>query len=139
MLNSIALMNGITNKMDYLQVRQRVLAQNISNADSPGYQAKDVQAPDFRSTMARYINKNSLQSGQKLSMTLTSPMHGNRIQLLDRAETGDRVRQPYEVKPAKNGVTMEEQMMNAASTAVDYQLVTNVYSKNLDMLRSAIK
>ncbi|MDB5477648.1 MAG: flgB [Alphaproteobacteria bacterium] len=139
MLESIALMNGMSEKMKYLQTRQRVLAQNITNADSPGYQPMDVSAPDFSKSMAVYQGRTALAEGQKLAMTTTSAAHVNGFQMMDRAETGKANRQPYEIKPTSNGVTMEEQMMNASKTAIDYQLVTNIYGKNLDMLRSAMK
>ena len=139
MLESIALMNGITQKMDYLQTRQRVLAQNITNADSPGYKAKDVSAPDFKVTMRRYMDKNQTNAGEKLSLATTQPGQVSHLQMLNRADSGDTVRKPYEVHPGKNAVNLEEQMLNASQTAVDYQLITNLYNKNVDLLRAAIK
>ena len=139
MLESIALMNGMSQKMDYLQVRQRVLAQNLTNADSPGYQAMDVKAPDFKKTLRRFINTNQTNAGEKLSLTTTQPGQVAHKQLLNRADSGDRVRQTYEVAPGKNAINLEEQMMQASQTAIDYQLVTNLYNKNVDLLRTAMR
>jgi flagellar basal-body rod protein FlgB len=40
------------NYMSYLSQRQGVIASNIANADTPGYQTRDVQMPaDFSSIM----------------------------------------------------------------------------------------
>ena len=139
MLESIALIGGLNQKMDYLQVRQRVLSQNISQADTPGYAAMDVKKPDFRKTLGRYTGRTVLQQGEKISVNKTDTGHFDRRQLLNRAETGNEVRQPYEIAPAKNAVSLEEQMINASQTAVDYQLVTNLYNKNLDLIRAAIR
>lgn len=139
MLESIALVNGLSQKMDFLQVRQRVLSQNITNADTPGYASLDVKKPDFSKTLGRYTNRLALQEGEKIGIAKTSSAHFDRRQLLNRAETGDAVRQPYEIAPAKNAVSLEEQMINASQTAVDYQLVTNLYNKNLDLIRAAIR
>lgn len=139
MLNSIALMNGLTQKMDYLQVRQRVLSQNITNSDSSGYQAKDVAAPDFKKTMGRYINASQVNGGAKLSLATTTEGQVSHLQMLNRADTGETERQPFEVTPIKNGVNLEDQMMKASQTAIDYQLITNIYNKNLGLIRSAIK
>ncbi len=139
MLESIALMNGVSQKMDYLQVRQRVLSQNITNSDTPGYQSMDIKKPDFKSTMGRYINPNATNSGAKLSMTTTTPGHVQHLQMLNRADTGSRDAVPYEMAPSKNGVNLEDQMMKSSTNAVDYQLMTNLYNKNLGLIRSAIK
>lgn len=138
MLNSIALMNGLTEKMDFLQSRQRLLSQNISNADTPGFAARDLKTPDFKQTLGRYMDRQSLSTG-KLSLSSTSAGHVTHLQMMNRAETGERVRQPYEITMSQNGVNLEEQMMAASQTAVDYQLMTNVYTKNVDMLRAAMK
>lgn len=139
MLESIALMNGMTEKMNFLQVKQRVLSQNISNSDSPGYMSKEIKAPDFKHTLGRYMNKNQTNAGEKLALTTTQPGQVSHLQMLNRADQGERVRQPYEIAPGKNAVNLEEQMMQASQTAIDYQLITNVYNKNVDMMRTAIK
>lgn len=139
MLGSIALMNGITEKMAYLQTRQRILAQNLSNADTPDYVAMDVKAPDFRKSMARFTGHMPMVEGQKISMDKTSGGHVAHRQLIDRAEEGNPVRRTYEMEPVKNSITLEEQMMNASQNAVDYQLVTNIYTKQVDMLRAAMR
>jgi flagellar basal-body rod protein FlgB len=38
-----ALMNGIGREMKHLAERQRVLAQNIANSETPGYKSREVQ------------------------------------------------------------------------------------------------
>jgi flagellar basal-body rod protein FlgB len=139
MLDSIALFNGMNEKMGYLQTRQRVLSQNITNSDSPGYQAMDIKAPSFKDTMGRYINPTQLNNGAKLSLTTTAPGQVAHLQMLNRADSGSKVDQTYEVTPIKNSVNIEEQMMQSSGNAVDYQLVTNLYSKNLNLLRTVIK
>lgn len=139
MLDSIALMNGMTQKMDYLQTRQRVMAQNITHSDTPGYQAMDVKAPDFKRTLGRYINPNQTNNGERLSLATPKDGMVPHLQMLNRVDNGNRVRQPYEIAPAKNAVNLEEQMLQASQTAIDYQLVTNLYNKNVDLLRAAIR
>ena len=98
----------------------------------------DLKKPDFSKSMARFMHGGST-AGQSLTLASTNPAHATHLQLIDRAVTGDPVRQPYEVTMDKNGVNLEEQMMAASQTAGDYQLITNIYSKNVDMLRAAMK
>jgi flagellar basal-body rod protein FlgB len=49
----------IDQKMRYSSQRVSVLAQNIANVDTPGFKAKDVQAPDFNQMLEEnlYLTK----------------------------------------------------------------------------------
>ena len=139
MLDNIALFSGLTEKMGFLQTRQRVISQNITQADTPNYKAHDVKAPDFRKSMALFLNRQPLAQGDKLNVATTNGKHFEHRQLLDRRDGGNAVRQTYEVAPSENSVSIEEQMMQASQTAIDYQLVTNLYTKNMDLLRTAMR
>ena len=46
-LSSNSLIGLINKRMDYLTQRQRVLAQNVSNANTPNYRAQDMKESDF--------------------------------------------------------------------------------------------
>ena len=46
-IENLPLFQAIGAKMDFLNQRQRVVAQNISNADTPNYRPKDVVNADF--------------------------------------------------------------------------------------------
>ena len=55
------------NFMSYLSQRQEVIASNIANADTPGYQTRDVEMPaDFSSALfdARKRRRRSTRSAQ---------------------------------------------------------------------------
>ena len=51
--------------------RQDILADNIANADTPGYQARDI---DFASELKKAITQGR-DSDNNLSLTTTSPLH----------------------------------------------------------------
>ena len=51
--------------------RQEILASNIANADTPGYQARDI---DFASELNRALEKGRAQ-GSGLSLEVTSARH----------------------------------------------------------------
>ena len=46
-LTDLPIFSMISKRMAWLSQRQRVLAQNISNADTPHYKAKDLEELDF--------------------------------------------------------------------------------------------
>ncbi|ACR68536.1 flagellar basal body rod protein FlgB [Edwardsiella ictaluri] len=51
--------------------RQEILAANIANADTPGYQARDI---DFASQLSRVL-ENGRPDGSGIALTLTSARH----------------------------------------------------------------
>jgi flagellar basal-body rod protein FlgB len=137
MLENINLFNGITDKMAYANQRQRVLAQNISHADTPGFAPSDIKTPDF----AKVLGVSAKSGTKQLSMDTTQSNHiAHRQQVGDNsALAAQQQRRTYEISPAGNAVNLEEQMMLASRNNMDYQLVTNLYNKNLEILRSAMR
>ena len=127
-LNKNSLLSSMTKKMGWLAERQRVLAENIANSDTPAFVPKDLTPFDPKRGVAT----------NKIAMVATSPMH--------RAGTGGQgastpavvQKKPYEAAPAGNSVVIEEQMMKAAETATDYQAITNLYRKQVNMIRTAL-
>jgi flagellar basal-body rod protein FlgB len=45
---------------------------------------------------------------------------------------------PWEVSPDGNGVVLEQQMTSLAQTQADYQMATELYRKQIGMLKTAI-
>jgi flagellar basal-body rod protein FlgB len=73
-------------------------------------------------------------------MTLASTRSGHFTQGQKKAIQGDRTknREPYEVTPSGNSVVLEEQMMKLAENQMEYRLVTNLYKKNVSLLKMAL-
>jgi len=46
------LIADITTSMKHLSGRQRVIAQNIANSETPGFKAREVSAPNFSDLLA---------------------------------------------------------------------------------------
>ncbi|MDF1793172.1 MAG: flagellar basal body rod protein FlgB [Thalassobaculaceae bacterium] len=117
-------------QMNWLGDRQTVLAQNIANADTPNYRAKDLKALSFEREL-REVQPVKLQAtnGTHLQGTIQKPDF--RVEEL-------RAREVYETNPNDNGVALEEQVMKVSDTQMKYQLASNIYHKNLKMLRTAI-
>src|SRR5579862_3870097 len=60
-IRSIPLFEAITRRMAWLTDRQTVLAENVANANTPGYLEKDLKEPDFRGVLARAGGSSILQ------------------------------------------------------------------------------
>ncbi len=128
MLDNIGLMKGIGGKMNYLNQRQTVISTNIANADTPGYQPSDLKEVDFESVMKAARNRPSI--GQ----ATTNANHiGNNRQVGEADSRESRV--VYEAAPSDNAVVIEEQLLKANATQADYNLITNLYRKNIGMIK----
>ena len=129
-LSKLSLFKIIGARMGYLGARQKVLAENVANADTPHYRPSDLKAMDFQAV---------LRGDQRIRMATTNQVHlagvtpGNIFQV-EKAAFG----KSYETSPSGNAVVLEEQMLKVSELQANYQLAANLYQKNLGMLRSAI-
>ncbi len=132
---NISLFKALGAKMDYLNQRQRVIAQNISNADTPGYRPQDLTKVDFGDVL-RNVNKGS-GATDNVRLTRTNTGH---MPPPDHIANPDERKQKkaYEVAPDGNAIIMEEQLIKSGETTMDYNLMTNIYQKNMGMIRTAL-
>ncbi|MFT6559524.1 flagellar basal body rod protein FlgB [Sneathiella sp.] len=130
-LQDIPLFAALTERMKWLTSRQKVLSQNIANADTPNYEARDLKPLKFKDMVAHPDN-------MKVTIASTNKSHMQ----LERGSESDfvnkKVKKPYEVSPTGNGVVLEEQMMSLAETQIQYQMTTTLYKKHLNMLKTAL-
>lgn len=131
MLDSIGVMKGIGGKMNWLNQRHVVISNNIANSDTPKFRPSDLQEVDFSSVMGATQNRPQIQK-----MTTDSAHIGGNRQVgdADAKKSSDT----YEVAPAENSVVMEEQLFKAQETMADYNMITNLYRKNVGMIRMVV-
>ncbi len=128
----IGLFKAIGAKLDYLGQRHKVIAENIANADTPGYKPKDLTAVDFGSVLKGVTNGMGVQPAQTAPGHI-GPSGGSIGQADDR-----RQKNFYEVAPVGNAVVMEEQLLNAGRNVMDYNLMLNLYQKQIGMMKIAL-
>lgn len=123
------LMTKLVARMNYVADRQQVLTQNIANADTPGYRAMELKAPNFEKTLAKT---------QSVQLAGTNAMHlsGTRAGASSNGVLAVN-RNPAEVSATGNSVSLEDETRKAAQNAMDYQLVTNIYKSMGNMLMRA--
>lgn len=124
--------------MDWLSQRQRLIAQNISNSDTPNYEVKDLKALDFRKVINE-LNGRSLHDGTK-AMTLTLT---NEAQIKGTIASGgfksQRINKEYETTITGNGVKLEDQAFKMSQTSDAYKLSTELYKKYTNLMKMAVK
>ncbi|MGX5100262.1 flagellar basal body rod protein FlgB [Enterobacter cloacae] len=99
-----------------LSRRQDILASNIANADTPGYQARDI---DFHQQLKSAMENNALAKSP-VSLSLTSNRHiEGKAMPLDDSQLLYRI--PDQPSADGNTVDMDRERVNFADNAVKYQ------------------
>ncbi|MEO6014401.1 MAG: flagellar basal body rod protein FlgB [Devosia sp.] len=126
-IGGLSLFQALGDKMRWHQSRQGVLAENVANADTPGYKERDLKAYSFA---------DDIKSIAMVTTSTTSPMHisasSNGLGGLGAGSS------PFEITPSGNGVTLEDEMMKVAGNDMDYQAVTALYTRSIRLLKTAI-
>ncbi len=95
--------------MDVLSARQKLVASNIANADTPGYHAQDL---DFQSEFANHLAGSAT--------TASSDVTGLRI------------------KNDGNNVSLDREARLLSENAIRFSAASNLIKGQLRMLKSAI-
>ena len=107
-------------------LRQSAIAGNVANADTPGYRAMDVAA--FES-----VWRNT--SAEGLRHTRRGHLGGADAPVLGQVTTRS---QPGSLSPNGNDVSLEIEMVAAATVKKDHDLALAVYRTSLDILRASL-
>ncbi len=110
--------------------RQEILAANIANADTPGFQARDIDfAAELKKTM-----ENGCTGSHGLQLTMTSERHIP-IKPGYRLEADLLYRVPHQTSMDGNTVDMDMERSNFADNSVKYQAdVTFINSQVKSMM-----
>ena len=134
-LNNLPMFALIRQRMNWLNQRQEVIAQNVANANTPDYPSQDLKPSNFKDV----INKSrSNSSGVTLAVTRSNHIEGSGSKNASSFKVSD-VRRPYETAPDGNQVVLEEQMIKMNETVTNHNLITQIYKKQLSMFRIVTK
>ncbi|GGC61638.1 flagellar basal body rod protein FlgB [Siccirubricoccus deserti] len=111
-------------RLAWLDTRQAVLAQNIANADTPGYRPRDITP--FAALLAR-------GGGVALARTDGQHIAQRRGEPLARPDRG-----AVERAPNGNAVSLDREAMRVADTDTAHALATGLHRRWLGMFRTAL-
>ncbi len=111
--------------LDYSAIKQKVIANNVANVDTPGYKSKDVSF------------KAMLQDEMKLSSAVADPRH---FDLSNSENNGVSVtHRPYGIRENGNGVDIDKEMADLATNQIYYNSLIERISGKFGSLNSVIK
>ena len=130
-INDLPALSALRTKMQWHQERQRVLAENISNSDTPNFKPRDLVEPKFHRN-----GSSAAGSMGSLAMTRTSGSHiAAAVTAQSFAQNGNG---GFQTRPAGNAVNLEDQMLKVSANQMDYAAATSLYSRSLHLLKTAI-
>lgn len=124
----LPLLSMLKTRMHWHQSRQKLLAENVSNANTPGFQPKDLKEPSFA--------RDGRPTGGAGPVLVTDPRHIAGTQA--RAGEDPRAAGRFEVRPSGNAVNLEDEMLKTAQNQADFQMAASLYQKSMQMIRVAI-
>ncbi len=120
MLDNLNILKMASAMARYAAERHQQLSQNIANADTSNYRAKDLEP--FAEAYARFESSGAASKTEPFS----TGAGGSFARLVDipGAET-----------PNGNNVSLEDQLTRTIEAQADHKTATILYKKSLDMLR----
>jgi flagellar basal-body rod protein FlgB len=139
--SKINLFKALTRKMAWLSDRQEVLAQNVAEANTPGYKAKDIKPADFRDVLGQTAAApgGAAMVGRPMTLAVTNPAHftGVRGGPTTAAEFKTKDREAPG-RLSGNDVVIENELAKVGQNAMDYELTTNLYRRHVAMIKLAL-
>jgi len=141
--DDIPLFGMLKSRLGYLSERQKVIAQNVANASTPGYQPRDLKAYSFQASL---MNQGASQQpyrggravpagGVAMIATSASHMGPSNAPSAWRATAGA----DSETTLDGNAVSLEDQMLKMSDARMNYDAAVGFYQKSLTMLRMAAR
>jgi flagellar basal-body rod protein FlgB len=121
----------ISNRLSWLTERQRVIAENIANVDTPAYKPRDLKTVSFEQMVKGATAEIPMARTDSKHMALGSGPDagsGNRI-IKDK---------PLETTLSGNAVTLDVELEKLGKTAGEHTLALNLYHDQIQMYRTVL-
>lgn len=139
-LNTIPLFTMLRGKLGYLNQRQQLIAQNVANADTPGFTPRDLKAFTFQGQME------AQSSGGGMHMKTTDPRHvtasaggAGGTTSLNAVSWTPQAAPDAETTLDGNQVSLEDQMVKMNQARMDYDAAITFYQKSMSLIRMAAR
>jgi flagellar basal-body rod protein FlgB len=144
-ITDLPLFSMLKTRMHWLEQRQKLLAENVANSNTPNYRARDLKQLDFKSTLEASLGSANMGSTGKGSAGITSASVGMSVTQAGHLRGGSGTRgfdiNPsggFETTPSQNSVVLEDEMMKVAQTQLDHQTAISLYQRGVVMFKTAL-
>jgi flagellar basal-body rod protein FlgB len=116
--------------VQFSQARQTILAGNIANLDTPGYQAKDLSVGDFQARMREAIEAGHVAGGEMSPGEMGS---GHAGPLAAVAKTSQVI-----LRHDGGDVSLESQVTELVKNQMQHNLAISIMQNQYHLLQTAI-
>jgi flagellar basal-body rod protein FlgB len=137
-LDEIPLFAMLKGKLGYLSDRQRLIAQNVANADTPGYAPNDLKPFSIPTALAAAARAAPGMAQAGVRAVRTNATHISTqtpTKTIWKTTTGP----DSEITLDGNQVVLEDQMMKMTESRLDHDAAIGLYQKSVAMLRLAAR
>jgi flagellar basal-body rod protein FlgB len=127
-ISQIPIFSMLRSRMQWDQERQQLLADNVSNANTPKFKPRDLAPLDLSRALPT--------AGVEVARTNAAHLAGSTTGAAGQFQLERRG--DFEVRPAGNAVDLEDEMLKLAANQMDYQAATAIYSRGLGLIKTAL-
>lgn len=127
----------LTRALSFAEERQRIIANNIANVNTPRYKAQRAPVAEFQKALARAIDQNRGAPSGEFRIKATRHFAESRFGLEVRAVEDD-ARGGGILRHDENNVSLEKEMGALAENALLYRTMSDLLRKQFAMLRMAV-
>jgi flagellar basal-body rod protein FlgB len=128
----------LAKSMAFLEERHRIISNNIANADTPFYKAKEAPLKEFQASLARALDAHRRNPSAPLTLKATDHVvdgpHGLVVTPAEASGTDAGV-----LRHDGNNVSLEKEMTGLAENAMLYRMMSDLLRKQFSSLQSAIR
>jgi flagellar basal-body rod protein FlgB len=132
-LDQVPLLAMLQGKLGYLNQRQKVISQNVANADTPGYAPSDLKPFTFAEAL-----KPAEAVAGSVDAVRTNPAH-IAAKITHASKWKSEATPDSEARLDGNQVVLEDQMIKMGEARMDYDAAVSLYQKSLGLLRLAAR
>ena len=125
--DAFSYINVLDKAADASWTRENLIANNIANADTPGYKRQDI---DFQSVLKNELNNYKY-------MNLDQKMNSVRLNKLNATVYTDH--ENYSYRLDGNNVDIDTEQVELASEQIKYQALTTSITSEFQRLQTVIK
>ncbi|WP_415182169.1 FlgB family protein [Phaeovulum sp.] len=125
MFDKLEIMQMARAMASHAALRQNAISQNVANADTPGYAARDV---------ANFADTYESANDEKLKATRPSHLNSDThfsAQITSRRDAGA-------MSPNGNSVSLEEEMVKGVEVKQQHDLALAIYKSSMNILRTSL-
>lgn len=120
---------GLKKGLDAESLRQRVIANNIANVNTPNFKKSSL---NFESILKKALGRDSI------NLNTTDPRHYGAAPRLAELRPEVRINRTTSMREDENNVDMDEEMTNLAANSIEYQATARELSERISLLRYVI-